>query len=178
MSGTTGPGGTTASEPTGASAAAPLPPSPFRERLWPAAWVWGAAAVVAGFAGIVALPFGGTAGAVTAGAALAVLGALLVTWSPVVAVDGDELVAGRAHVPVGFLGEVAPLDAAGMREALGPGLDLRAYLCTRGWVATGVRVELTDPDDPTPYWVVSTRRPQRLVDAARQACRQARPAAG
>jgi hypothetical protein len=44
-------------------------------------------------------------------------------------------------------------------------LDGRAYLCLRGWISPVVRVELDDPDDPTPYWLVSTRRPAQLVAA-------------
>jgi len=34
-------------------------------------------------------------------------------------------------------------------------------------VAAAVRLEILDPDDPTPYWVVSTRRPDRLIAAIR-----------
>lgn len=30
-------------------------------------------------------------------------------------------------------------------------------------MATAVRVEVLDPEDPTPYWVVSTRRPMELA---------------
>jgi hypothetical protein len=35
----------------------------------------------------------------------------------------------------------------------------------RSWVPTAVRIDLVDPDDPTPYWFVSTRRPDELVRA-------------
>jgi hypothetical protein len=28
-----------------------------------------------------------------------------------------------------------------------------------------VRVHVNDPDDPTPYWMISTRRPDELVAA-------------
>ena len=31
-----------------------------------------------------------------------------------------------------------------------------------------VRVDLNDPADPHPYWLVSTRHPERLADALRQ----------
>jgi hypothetical protein len=34
-----------------------------------------------------------------------------------------------------------------------------------------VRVTVTDPQDPTPYWLVSTRHPEKLVEAL-QAARQ------
>ncbi|MGO1934850.1 MAG: DUF3093 domain-containing protein, partial [Cellulosimicrobium funkei] len=82
--------------------------------------------------------------------------------------DG-ELRAGRAHVPASLLGQVTTLDADAMRVQLGPRLDARAYVCLRAWARTGVHVVLEDPQDPTPYWLVSTRHPQRLADAVRAA---------
>ena len=64
-----------------------------------------------------------------------------------------------------LVGGVSALDAAGARAELGPRLDARAYLCLRGWIHTAVRVELVDPLDPTPYWIVSTRHPDALAAA-------------
>jgi len=66
---------------------------------------------------------------------------------------------------VALLGPAEALDVAAMRHELGPGLDGRAYVCLRAWARTGVRVALDDPADPTPYWLISTRRPQLLVEA-------------
>ena len=56
-----------------------------------------------------------------------------------------------------------------LRQELGPRLDARAYVCLRAWARTGVHVVLEDPQDPTPYWLVSTRRPQDLAQALRAA---------
>ena len=39
------------------------------------------------------------------------------------------------------------------------------WLLIRGWVSPVVRIELSDPSDPTPYWIVSTRSPAALVAA-------------
>jgi len=63
-----------------------------------------------------------------------------------------------------------PLDAEALRRQAGPQLDARAHLLLRGWVRGGLRLELVDPQDPTPYWLVSARHPERLaaaVEAAR-----------
>jgi hypothetical protein len=38
-------------------------------------------------------------------------------------------------------------------------------MLVRGWIPGVVRVELRDPEDPTPYWIVSSRRPQELAKA-------------
>lgn len=86
-------------------------------------------------------------------------------------VDG-ALVAGRATLPLAVAGRVIGLDAAAARLLRGTGADSRAYLYLRSWVPTAVRVDVSDPGDPTPYWYVSTRHPTELVaavDAARPA---------
>jgi hypothetical protein len=36
-----------------------------------------------------------------------------------------------------------------------------------------VRVNLDDPNDPTPYWLVSTRQPNRLAEALRATAEKA-----
>src|SRR6478609_2592932 len=121
----------------------------FAERLWPSPAGWVAVPALAAMLGIVLLPLSPVAAAV--GAALGLVAA--------------ELHAGDAHVPVALLRAPRALDADETRHELGPGLDARAHVCLRGWVRTAVRVELDDPADPTPYWVVSTRRPAELVAA-------------
>jgi hypothetical protein len=47
----------------------------------------------------------------------------------------------------------------------GVDLDARAFLKIRPWVKPVVRIELDDDNDPTPYWLVSTRRPKELAAA-------------
>ncbi|NAZ87441.1 DUF3093 domain-containing protein, partial [Kineococcus indalonis] len=82
-----------------------------------------------------------------------------------VEVSGGELRAARARVPLSVVSRVDVVSAGQRRAALGTELDARAHLAIRSWVPTAVRVHLDDPADPTPYWVVSTRRPQQLADA-------------
>jgi hypothetical protein len=48
-------------------------------------------------------------------------------------------------------------------------LDARAWLVIRAWVDPVVRIELGDPEDPAPYWLVSSRKPQKLVAALQAA---------
>jgi len=84
--------------------------------------------------------------------------------------DGDgarELRAGPAHLPVSQIGRVDVVTGEAKREALGPQLDPEAFVLHRPWVGPVVRIEVIDPDDPTPYWVVSTRRPEKLLAALR-----------
>jgi len=82
-----------------------------------------------------------------------------------VAVDGGELRVDDAHIPLGFVTDAVPLDAAGKREVLGVGSHELAFVVQRPWVAGAVQVVVDDPADPTPYWVVSSRDPVRLAAA-------------
>jgi hypothetical protein len=82
-----------------------------------------------------------------------------------VQVAGGELRVGPARVPLRYVGRVEVVEKADKQLALGPELDPTAYLMHRGWVGPVVRVEITDPDDPTPYWIFSVRDPARIVAA-------------
>lgn len=84
-----------------------------------------------------------------------------------VSVDEDELRAGRAHIARHHLGAVEALDRENTRRVAGVDADARAYLLLRPYLKNSVRIEITDPADPTPYWLVSTRHPERLVAALR-----------
>ncbi|MEH0936528.1 DUF3093 domain-containing protein [Micromonospora psammae] len=82
-----------------------------------------------------------------------------------VAVRGGELLVDDARLPVRFVADVVPLDAAGRREVLGVGSDPLAFVVQRPWIGGAVQVVLDDPADPTPFWVVSTRHPVALAEA-------------
>jgi Protein of unknown function (DUF3093) len=81
--------------------------------------------------------------------------------APVRITDG-ELFVGTAHLPLEHVGTVEVFGAKEKRQVLGRGLDPTAFVLHRGWVGPTVRVEVTDPADPTPYWVFSTRHPERV----------------
>ncbi len=92
------------------------------------------------------------------------LGAARVTL--VESTGGERLLrVGTARLPVRFVGSAEAVTAADKRLVLGPGLDPAAYLVHRPWVGPMVRLSIEDPDDPTPYWLFSVRRPGKLLDA-------------
>ena len=137
----------------------------FRERLRPAVWVYLATGLVIPASLLIFLPISLAAGiAVAAGLYLAILVLLYVT-TPTIEVADGELRAGRARIPLDFVARAAGFRGAEATAERGTRLDMRAYLLLRGWIDPVVRVELDDPDDPTPYWLVSTRRPDELVAA-------------
>lgn len=79
-----------------------------------------------------------------------------------VTVSDGVLRAGRARISVRHIGAVQPLDAESARLLAGRDADARAYLLIRPYLRRAVRVDIEDPRDPTPYWLVATRHPDRL----------------
>jgi len=135
------------------------------ERVWPGIGTWVAAPALAALSGLAAAPLGlvVVAVVVAAVAALVVLG--LAVNTPTVVVTTTELRAGGARIPRSDLGAASGYDREDARQQRGPVLDARAHLVMRGWADGVVRVEVVDDDDPTPYWLISTRRPADLARA-------------
>lgn len=145
----------------------------YRERLSPSLWVLVSAALCGPMAALVFAPLDTTL-ALVAGAAVAVLVvALLVAGSPVLEIRDGMLRAGRARIDVGLLGDVTSFSGEEARAARGPGLDPRAWHVLRGGIDGVAVIPVEDPDDPAPYWIVSSRTPDRLAAALRRA--QVRP---
>jgi hypothetical protein len=137
--------------------------SVFRERLWPAPWLFLATALVIPASLLVFLPINTTAGIVVAAVLYAGCVALLLLGSPVVEVTESTLAVGKARLPLSVVAGAVASRGTQARAERGVGLDARAFLMIRGWVDPVVRVTLDDPNDPTPYWLISTRRPEELV---------------
>ncbi|MEV6238988.1 DUF3093 domain-containing protein [Lentzea sp. NPDC051838] len=141
----------------------------FRERLYVTPYIWPLPLLGAGLlAAEVHMGFPGVRSWLPYVILLPLTVLLLVKWSSTtIEVSGGELKAGDAHIPLDLLGDVEIIAPEDRRKAMGPFLDPAAYVVTRGWVKPLVRVRVNDPEDPTPYWMISTRRPEELVAAIR-----------
>jgi len=137
----------------------------YRERLWPAPWI----AVVAGLAIPASMltfaPLNAFVGAIVGVALAAGVFGVAVLTAPTITVDGGMLRAGSARVPLSFVGDTSVSRGDEARRARGLELDARAFLLLRPDVDPVLRIDLTDPEDPAPYWLVSTRRPEQLAAA-------------
>ena len=137
----------------------------YRERLWPAPWVFFATALVIPASLLVFLPISLPTGVVVAVLLYgAIVGVLLVT-TPVIEVTDAGVRAGRARIEHRFVGGVQAFEGTDATAQRGVELDARAWLLLRGWITGVVRVGIVDPEDPTPYWLVSSRRPAELARA-------------
>ena len=137
----------------------------YLEKLWPTPWIYIASAMLIPGSTLVLAPVSMPAGIVTGVVLyLALVGSLAIT-TPVIEVQGGRLRAGRAEIALDDIGEATPADEEQARVERGTGLDARAFLVIRGWIKPVVRVPVVDPADPTPYWLISTRRPKELAAA-------------
>lgn len=84
-------------------------------------------------------------------------------------VAGRTVAAGRARIGIEHVGEVTALDEPATSRALGAEADHRAFLLTRPYIPTTVRIQVRDAADPHPYWLISSRRPQAFAAAIEQA---------
>ncbi|MFJ6392857.1 DUF3093 domain-containing protein [Streptomyces sp. NPDC091972] len=145
----------------------------YEERLAaPRSWWLNSLLLGVSFA-LIFLPFGPLPllGGLVGGTAMAAL-VVSAYGSPRIRVVGGFLIAGEAKIPVGALGEADVLDEEQARAWRTYKADTRAFLLLRAYIPTALRVEVVDPEDPTPYLYLSTREPQRLamaLEAARQA---------
>lgn len=137
----------------------------YRERLWPAPWVFIATSLVIPASLLVFLPISLPVGAAVAVLLYgAVVGVLLVTTATI-EVTGTDVRAGRARMPRSIVSRAQAFEGAEATAERGVRLDARAWLLLRGWIPGVVKIELDDPSDPTPYWLVSTRKPD-ILEAA------------
>lgn len=145
----------------------------YRERLWVPWWWWPLAFALAGLIAFEVnlgvapklswLPYA-TLFTVAAGTLLW-LGRIEVRVTA--GNSGVQLWAGEAHLPVTVIARSAAIAPSAKSAALGRQLDPAAFVLHRAWVGPMILVVLDDPDDPTPYWLVSCRHPERMLSALR-----------
>jgi len=83
--------------------------------------------------------------------------------SPTIAVSVATLTCKKAVIDRRFLGAVTIIPKTQQFEELGQKLDARAWLAIQASVKGLIKVEVKDPEDPTPYWLISTRNPEKLA---------------
>jgi hypothetical protein len=141
----------------------------YSERLLPGPWPFITTALVIPASLLVFLPINITLGVICAAVLYAGIVVLLVIGSPRIEVTEAQLIAGRARLPLPNVGTATGYTGTEATAERGPRLDARAWLLIRGWISPVVRVDVDDSDDPTPYWLVSTRHPKELIAALKQA---------
>lgn len=84
-------------------------------------------------------------------------------------VSDKNLKVGFANIEITHLGEIQPIADFSKFQRAEVVLDPAAYLHTKFWIKPAVKINLSDPKDPTPFWLFSTRDPVKLTAAIRKA---------
>lgn len=79
--------------------------------------------------------------------------------------DGENLEVGRARISRNFIEDISALSHTEMALIRGRDADPRCWMALRFWIPTGVKVDINDPADPTPYWLVSIKKAAALAAA-------------
>nr|WP_307810576.1 DUF3093 domain-containing protein [Tomitella biformata] len=165
------------------SPAAPNPAATtvaYTERLWIPIWWWVAALAVGALIGYeIGLAVRGVPAWVFIVAMVPVAAAaclwlcreqISVSHEPTADADprsplGTLDIKGRAHLPLSAISRTVSVPASARSAAMGRQLDPEAFVAQRTWIKTMVLIVLDDPTDPTPYWLVSSRNPDKLMAA-------------
>ena len=80
-------------------------------------------------------------------------------------VDEKELRVGAARIEHAYIGDVVALTPVEMKSIRTRDADPSAYLAIRFWSSKGLTVKISDPRDPTPYWLITSNKSTDLVKA-------------
>ena len=80
--------------------------------------------------------------------------------------DGSVwLKAGTANLAATAVSRSLAVPPTAKQAAMGRQLDPLAFVVHQGWIPSMVMFVLDDPNDTTPYWLVSVRHPEKLLRA-------------
>jgi hypothetical protein len=145
----------------------PTEPIVYRERVRPNLGTFIAVATLLPAVTLVSEPFDYRIG-IAVGLVLVIsIWAALFFLAPVIQVGNSNLVVGHAEIPRNLLGKIEEIGKDQIFSERGPNLDPAAYRVFQGTVKTAVKIALNDPNDPTPYWIISTRKPAQLTETLR-----------
>jgi len=74
------------------------------------------------------------------------------------------LLVGPAAIERAYLKGFTPLAFNELAKVRGVDGDPAAFLQLRFWISSAIKVDLRDPKDKTPYWLISTSRASNLAE--------------
>ena len=141
------------------------PESPlYKERVLPNFGTFAAIFALLPSIAIISEPFDIRIGLALGVVAVIAIWTLLILRAPIIALSQLELKVGRVAILRNLIGEVEVISKEGIFLERGPKLDPGAYKVFQGSVKTAIKISITDPEDQTPYWLISTRKPDKLAE--------------
>ena len=99
---------------------------------------------------------------------LALQGAIVHWMTSTIEVAAGELRIKRAHIPLKYLGDTEIISKEKFGFQRTRGADPAAFFAIIFWISNGLKVAVKDDRDPTPYWLISTKRATELAAAIEQ----------
>ena len=89
---------------------------------------------------------------------------LLIFRAPTIELSNLKLKVGRVGIFRNLIGRAEVISKDRIFLERGPNLDPGAHKVFQGSVKTAIKIAILDPEDPTPYWLISTRKPDKLAE--------------
>lgn len=78
-------------------------------------------------------------------------------------ISDEEFRVGTAHIHRKYIKEVHVLSIEQMKLIRTRDADPASFLAIRFWQPRGIKIELNDPRDSTPYWLVTSKRGEEIA---------------
>ena len=83
--------------------------------------------------------------------------------APTLKLTKESLSIGKVQIPSKLIKSVTSIEPAAQQSEKGPKLHPAAYIRFQVGVKGLLKIELNDPSDPTPYWLISSRNPELVA---------------
>lgn len=83
-------------------------------------------------------------------------------FSPELRIDSDFFYAGKAKLPLKIIKDIQNLNAIETTQLRGIKSDPKAFHAISPLISTSIKIEFEDPADPHSYWLVSTRKGEKI----------------
>jgi len=83
--------------------------------------------------------------------------------APTLKLTSEELSIGKVQIPTKYIKNVTAIEKSAQQSEKGPKLHPAAYIRFQVGVQGLLKIELNDPSDPTPYWLISSRNPELVA---------------
>ena len=138
----------------------------YKERLLPGFLAWVLVAFMTASLGIAyAYVYGTEFGILLTVFSTGAIYLLMYFSSPQIVIDELVLKVGQARLPRGFIGNPRILDANQTQASRRVVTHKDAYLVMRASIKESIVVDVTDQNDPHPYWQFSSRNPAQVASA-------------
>lgn len=137
----------------------------YTEKLRPSPGIWALCAVAAAATALMVFPVWKIGAVVLPVVTFLLLALWMRSLTVKIIVTSSQLIVGEAHIDRKYVAAAHAYDAEAARVARGIELNARAFLMVRPWIKPAVKIDIADETDPTPYWLVSSTRPQEFAAA-------------